>query len=153
RLKAMDQPAMTRDETSKYTDLMPDGTARQFTFDMEPKSIITRPSGGDTMHGAGTYQVTGIAWSGRGAIVKVEITVDGGDTWTVATLETPVLPRAHTRFRFPWTWDGRETHIASRCTDDTGYTQPLIADLVAVRGLNSNYHNNGIQFWKIGADG
>ena len=67
RLKAMDQPAMTREETSKYTDLMPDGKARQFTFDMEPKSLITRPSGGDTLPGAGVYELTGIAWSGRGA--------------------------------------------------------------------------------------
>lgn len=153
RLKAMDGPAMMRDETSKYTDLLADGTARQFTFDMEPKSLITRPSGGDTLAGAGTYQVTGLAWSGRGTIVKVEVSVDGGATWAQAELQTPVLPRAHTRFHLPWKWDGRETTIASRCTDDTGYTQPSIAELVAVRGANSNYHNNGIQAWKVAGDG
>jgi len=153
RLKPMDGPAMSREETSKYTDLMPDGTARQFTFDMEPKSLITRPSGGDALPGAGLYQMTGIAWSGRGTIARVEITIDGGATWTPAELQTPLLPRAHTRFRFPWKWDGRETVIASRCTDDTGYTQPTLAELIAVRGVNSQYHNNGIQAWKVAADG
>ena len=153
RLKAMDQPAMSREETSKYTDLMPGGTARQFTFDMEPKSLITRPSGGDTLRGAGMYELTGIAWSGRGAIAKVEITVDGGATWKTAELMTPVLPIAHTRFRYSWEWDGSEALIASRCTDDTGYTQPPIPQLIEVRGMNSQYHNNGIQAWKIAADG
>jgi|RhiMetdeSRZDD1v2_1073273.scaffolds.fasta_scaffold10338_13 sulfane dehydrogenase subunit SoxC len=153
RLKAMDQPAMSREETSKYTDLMPDGTARQFTFDMEAKSIITRPSGGDTLAGPGLYEITGIAWSGRGTIARVEITIDGGATWTPAELQTPVLPRAHTRFRWRWQWDGRDALIASRCTDDTGYTQPPLADLIAIRGRNSMYHNNGIQMWKVAADG
>src|SRR5262249_59693378 len=95
---------------------------------------------------------TGLAWPGRRAISKVDVTVDGGTTWLPATLQTPVLPRAHTRFHFSWKWDGGETRIASRCTDETGYTQPPVADLIAVRGLNSNYHNNSIQVWKIAAD-
>jgi sulfane dehydrogenase subunit SoxC len=153
RVKVLDQPAMTREETSKYTDLMPDGTARQFTFDMEAKSLVTRPSPGDTLHGAGLYELTGIAWTGRGTIAKVEVTTDGGRTWVPAELQTPVLPRAHTRFRWSWQWDGREALIASRCTDDTGYTQPSVAELVEVRGVNSNYHNNSIQVWKVAADG
>jgi sulfane dehydrogenase subunit SoxC len=153
RLKALDQPAMTREETSKYTDLMPDGTARQFTFDMEPKSIITRPSGGDTVARGAHHQITGIAWSGRGTIARVEVTTDGGATWNTAELQSPVLPRAHTRFRWSWTWNGDETVIASRCTDDTGYTQPRLAELIQVRGMNSQYHNNGIQAWKVAADG
>ena len=153
RLKLMDQPAMSREETSKYTDLMPDGTARQFTFDMEPKSLITRPSGGDTLPGPGLYELTGIAWSGRGAIASVEITMDGGNTWQPAELQSPVLPKAHTRFRWTWKWDGKEALFASRCTDETGYTQPPLPQLVEIRGLNSNYHNNGIQAWKITADG
>jgi sulfane dehydrogenase subunit SoxC len=144
---------MTREETSKYTDLMPDGTARQFTFDMEPKSLITRPSGGDTLAGPGICELTGIAWSGRGAITRVEITMDGGQTWAAADLQSPVLPKAHTRFRWNWTWDGREALFASRCTDETGYTQPPIPELVEVRGTNSQYHNNGIQVWKIASDG
>lgn len=153
RVKVLDQPAMTRDETSKYTDLMPDGSARQFTFAMEAKSIVTRPSPGDTLHGPGVYELTGIAWSGRGRIASVEVTTDGGATWTPAELQTPVLPRAHTRFRWTWRWDGADALIASRCTDETGYTQPLLADLVAARGVHSNYHNNAVQMWKVGADG
>jgi sulfane dehydrogenase subunit SoxC len=153
RLKVMNQPAMSREETSKYTDLMPDGSARQFTFDLEAKSLITRPSGGDTLAGPGFYEVTGIAWSGRGTIARVEITTDGGATWHDANLQAPVLPRAHTRFRWPWTWDGSEALIASRCTDDTGYTQPPLQALIKIRGVNSQYHNNGIQMWKVASDG
>ena len=149
----MNAPAMSREETSKYTDLMPDGTARQFTFEMEPKSLVTRPSGGDTLAGPGHYEVTGIAWSGRGTITRVEITIDGGATWHAAELQTPVLPRAHTRFRWSWKWDGGEALMASRCTDDTGYTQPPLRDLIAIRGTNSIYHNNGIQMWKVAPDG
>jgi len=153
RLKVLSQPAMSREETSKYTDLLPDGTARQFTFDMEPKSLITRPSGGHTLAGPGVHELTGIAWSGRGTIARVEITVDGGTTWTPAELQLPVLPLAHTRFRWSWKWDGREARIASRCTDDTGYTQPSLAELIEARGTHSQYHNNGIQMWKVAADG
>jgi sulfane dehydrogenase subunit SoxC len=153
RIKVMDQPAMTREETSKYTDLMPDGSARQFTFDMEPKSLITKPSGGDRLPGPGLYELTGIAWSGRGTIARVEITVDGGATWAPVELQAPVLPRAHTRFHWSWTWDGRDAMIASRCTDDTGYTQPPLPALIAVRGTHSQYHTNGLQTWKVASDG
>ena len=83
----------------------------------------------------------------------MEVTPDGGRTWHDATLQEPILPRAHTRFRWSWRWDGREALLQSRCTDDTGYVQPARADLVAVRGLNSNYHNNAIQTWRVAADG
>jgi sulfane dehydrogenase subunit SoxC len=153
RLKILDRPAMTRWETSKYTDLMPDGTARQFTFEMDAKSLITRPSGGEALRGAGVYELTGLAWSGRGAIARVDVTTDGGQTWSAAELQTPVLPRAHTRFRWTWRWDGAEALLASRCVDDTGYTQPSLPELVEARGLNSNYHNNAIQVWKVAPDG
>jgi sulfane dehydrogenase subunit SoxC len=153
RIKVMDQPAMTRWETSKYTDLMPDGTARQFTFEMEAKSVITRPSGGQTLAGPGLYEVTGLAWSGRGAIARVDITTDGGQTWSRAELQEPVLPRAHTRFRWMWRWDGKDALLASQCVDETGYEQPPLPDLIGVRGTNSAYHNNGIQVWKVMSDG
>lgn len=153
RIEVLDRPAMTRWETSKYTDLMPDGTARQFTFEMEAKSVITRPSGGETLPGAGVYEISGLAWSGRGAIRRVEITTDGGKTWSPATLQEPVLPRAHTRFTSSWTWNGRETLLASICEDETGYIQPTRPALVAQRGLNSGYHQNGIQAWMVAASG
>jgi sulfane dehydrogenase subunit SoxC len=152
RLKLGTAPFMTRWETSKYTDLMPDGTAYQFTLVMEAKSIITCPSGRQQIR-PGYHEIRGLAWSGRGRITVAEVSVDGGRTWKAAQLQEPVLPRCHTRFRFPWKWDGRETIIQSRCADDTGYVQPSRASLIRVRGRHSLYHYNGIQSWKIGEDG
>jgi sulfane dehydrogenase subunit SoxC len=153
RIKVIDRPAMTRWETSKYTDLMPDGRARIFTFEMDAKSVITAPSPGLTLPSRGTCEITGLAWSGRGAITGVDITVDGGQSWTPAELQSPVLPIAHTRFRWSWNWDGQEALIASRAVDQTGYVQPAIPDLVNARGLNSGYHQNGIQPWRVSATG
>jgi sulfane dehydrogenase subunit SoxC len=153
RINVVDQPYMTREETSKYTDLLPDGKARQFTFLMESKSLITRPSAGQTLRGSGFYEISGLAWSGYGRITRVEVSTDGGATWSDATLQLPVLAKAHTRFTFPWRWNGRDVVIASRSTDETGYVQPSRESLVAVRGLNSNYHCNAIQGWKIQGDG
>ena len=153
RLKLGDRPWQTRQETSHYTDLMPDGTARQFTFIMEAKSVITRPSGGQQLSGPGFSEITGLAWSGRGRITQVDVTTDGGTTWTAATLQEPVLPIAWTRFRLPWTWDGQPTRLQSRAIDETGYVQPTLAQLVEARGVNSFYHFNGIQTWDIAASG
>src|SRR5262245_2291760 len=152
-LKLTDQPYMARDETSKYSDLMPDGKARIFTYDMEAKSVITFPSGGQTLPARGLYELTGVAWSGRGRIERVEITIDGGRTWQQAKLQEPRLPLALTRFRLEWRFDGRDAVIASRATDETGYVQPTRAALVAVRGTNSAYHYNGIKPWLVRADG
>jgi sulfane dehydrogenase subunit SoxC len=157
RLQAADMPFMTREETSKYTDLRPSGKAVQFSFEMEAKSVITSPSGEMQLDGPGFYEITGLAWSGRGSIRRVDVSTDGGATWRPASLQLPVLPLCHTRFRLPWRWDGREAILQSRCVDTTGYVQPTIAALVAVRGLNgpigSVYHLNGIQSWAVGSDG
>jgi sulfane dehydrogenase subunit SoxC len=153
RLKAVEEPAYSREETSKYTDLMPDGTAREFTFYMEAKSIITRPSGGQKLSTTGFHEITGIAWSGHGKIKRVDVSVDGGKNWQAAKLEEPVLTRALTRFRLPWHWDGQPAVIQSRAIDETDYVQPTFAELLAVRGENSFYHNNAIQPWRIDAQG
>jgi sulfane dehydrogenase subunit SoxC len=153
RLKLGTIPWQTRQETSHYTDLMPDGTARQFTFVMEAKSVITAPSGGQTLPGPGFVEITGLAWSGRGRIDRVEISTDGGQTWAAATLQEPVLPQAWTRFRLPWMWDGQPTRLQSRAIDEAGYVQPTIDQLVAARGVNSFYHNNAIKTWAIAANG
>jgi len=153
RIKVVDQPYMTREETSKYTDLMPDGKARQFTFEMDPKSLITYPSGGQKLGNPGFYEISGLAWSGRGAIRRVEVSVDGGRSWRDAQLQSPVLPIAFTRFRFGWTWDGSEAVLQSRCTDEHGDVQPTLTDLVKARGDHWSYHFNPIQSWKVGADG
>src|SRR5262245_48667842 len=152
-LKLTNQPYMARDETSKYSDLMPDGKARIFTYRMEAKSVITFPSGGQTLPGIGLYELTGLAWSGNGKIERVEVTTDGGRTWTPAQLQEPRLPIALTRFRMPWRFEGREAVIASRAIDETGYVQPSREELIAVRGTNSAYHFNGTKFWRVQADG
>ena len=152
RLKLGTAPFMTREETSRYTDLMPDGTARQFTFVMEAKSVITTPSGGQQIE-PGFIEIRGLAWSGRGLVRTVEVSLDGGQTWRPAHLQGPVLPQCHTRFRFGWQWNGEETILQSRCIDDSGYVQPTRAALVAARGVHSSYHYNAIQSWKVAADG
>ncbi len=152
RLKFGTAPFMTREETSQYTDLMPDGTARQFTMVMEAKSVITCPSGGQRVQ-PGFIDIRGLAWSGRGRIAQVEVSTDGGRSWQQAVLQDPILPKCHTRFCLPWRWNGEDVILQSRCLDETGYVQPSRAALVAVRGVNSVYHYNAIQSWKIAADG
>ncbi len=153
RLHVTAEPAYSREETSKYTDLMPDGTAREFTFYMETKSIITRPSGGQRLTTQGFHEITGIAWSGHGKIKRVDVSVDDGKSWQEAQLQEPILTRALTRFRLPWHWDGEPAVIQSRAIDETGYVQPTLAELLAVRGDNSFYHNNAIWPWRIASDG
>ena len=153
RLKVVDAPVESREETSKYTDLMPDGKARQFTFYMEGKSIITSPSGGQRIPSPGFVEIRGLAWSGHGKIVGVDVSVDGGANWQPAVLQEPVLSRCLTRFRFPWHWSGETALIQSRAIDDTGYVQPTFGQLLGERGDNSFYHNNSVQPWRIAANG
>ena len=152
RLKLGSAPFMTRWETAKYTDLLPDGTAYQFSLVMEAKSVITSPSGQQQIH-PGFHEIRGLAWSGRGCVSKVEVSVDGSRTWHSAELQEPVLPKCHTRFRFPWRWTGQEAILLSRCVDETGYIQPTRQDLVKVRGTHSLYHYNAIQSWRVERDG
>lgn len=157
RLEVSDAPFMTREETSKYTDLRPSGKAVQFSLGMEAKSVITCPSGDMVLDRPGFYEITGLAWSGRGTIKRVDVSADGGKTWRQAALQWPVLPICHTRFRIPWTWDGKPAVLQSRCMDDTGYVQPTLGQLIALRGLNgpggSIYHLNAIQSWQVASDG
>ncbi len=159
RLEISDKPFMTREETSKYTDLLDGGKARQFSFTMEAKSVITFPSGEMRLPGPGFYEISGLAWSGRGRVKRVDVSKDGGKTWQLAALQDPVMPVCHTRFRFPWRWDGQPAILQSRCQDETGYTQPTIKQLVDARGLDGHakfgsiYHLNGIQSWAVAADG
>lgn len=153
RLKIVDAPLETREETSKYTDLLANGRARQFVFEMDAKSVITRPSPGHRLTAPGYYPIVGLAWSGRGSIRQVEVSTDGGVTWQRARLDTPVRDRALTRFHADWQWRGEPATILSRATDSTGYVQPTREALVAARGVNSTYHYNAIQSWRVGVDG
>ncbi|MDP6486327.1 MAG: sulfite dehydrogenase [Alphaproteobacteria bacterium] len=153
RLKAVAQPMMSREETSKYTELVPDGTARQFTFVMDAKSLITTPSLGKKMQGPGLYQITGLAWSGRGRIARVEVSADGGESWSEAELQEPVLPHCFTRFRIPWDWQGAPAVLQSRAIDETGSVQPTRQALVTARGSHSYFHYNAIVSWRVSDKG
>ena len=153
RIKLTAGPTMTKDETSKYTILLPSGKALQFVFPLEGKSIITHPSPGLTVRGPGLYEISGLAWSGYGKIAKVEVSTDGGKSWGVAALQEPVLSKAVTRFRMAWRWDGGPAVLQSRATDETRYVQPSRAQLIALRGDRGNFHNNMIQSWAVGGNG
>jgi sulfane dehydrogenase subunit SoxC len=144
---------MTKDETSKYSDLQPNGRSLLFTFPMEAKSVITSPSGLQKMQGPGLYQISGLAWSGFGRVRRVDVSADGGKTWGQAALEGPVLSRALTRFRMPWRWDGSPSVLQSRAVDDTGAVQPTRAALMAARGAQFRYHYNAVQSWSVAAAG
>ena len=153
RIELGDQPYATKDEAVHYIDLMPGGQHRQYTSIQECKSVVTTPSGGQVLLDQGFHNITGLAWSGRGKVKKVDVSVDGGRNWRSARLETPVLSKCLTRFNIEWAWDGKATIIQSRASDDTGYVQPSYRQLRAVRGTRSIYHNNAIQSWLVQENG
>ncbi|KIZ43768.1 MULTISPECIES: sulfite dehydrogenase [Rhodopseudomonas] len=153
RIEAGDQPWQTREETSKYTDLMPDGRARKHTFVMDAKSVITNPSPQAPLKHQGRNVLTGIAWSGRGTVKRVDVTLDGGRNWQEARIDGPVLDKSLVRFYVDFDWNGQELMVQSRAIDDTGYVQPTKTELRKIRGVNSIYHNNGIQTWLVRAGG
>jgi sulfane dehydrogenase subunit SoxC len=153
RIEVGDQPYGTKDEVLHYVDLMPDGLHRQYTSIQECKSVVTTPSGGQVLLGTGFYNLTGLAWSGRGKVRRVDVSVDGGRNWRQARLETPVLSKCLTRFNLDWVWDGRPALVQSRAVDETGYVQPTYRQLRAVRGSRSIYHNNAVQTWLVTESG
>jgi sulfane dehydrogenase subunit SoxC len=153
RIEVGDQPYGAKDEVLHYVDLMPDGLHRQYTSTQECKSVVTTPSGGQVLLDRGYYNVSGLAWSGRGKVRRVDVSVDGGRNWRTARLETPVLSKCLTRFNIDWVWDGKPALIQSRATDDTGHVQPTYRQLRAVRGSRSIYHNNAVQTWLVTESG
>jgi sulfane dehydrogenase subunit SoxC len=163
RIEVTDQPAMTYYESRNYSPLLPDGKAYKFYFINEVKSFITKPSFGTSLKQPGYYEISGIAYSGTGRIEKVLVSADGGKSWGEAAVEGPVSPKAFTRFRMPWRWDGQPATITSRAWDDSGAAQPLRADFVAVRGETLkpvtnpygfyNQHYNSLTAWGIQSSG
>lgn len=153
RVELGDAPYATKDEADHYIDLMPDGQHRQYSSIQEAKSVITSPSGGQTLLDKGHYNVTGLAWSGRGKIKRVDVSFDGGMNWVETQLQTPVLSKCLTRFNVGWNWDGRPAILQSRAMDETGFVQPGYRQLREVRGTRSIYHNNAIQSWKVAMNG
>jgi sulfane dehydrogenase subunit SoxC len=153
RIELADRPFMTREETSKYTEPLKDGTVRQFSFVMDARSVITFPAYPVTLQ-PGWVEIRGLAWSGRGRVRAVEVTTDGGRSWRLAELQEPVLPQAHTRFTAHWNWDGKPAEIASRAVDETGYRQPDREQLIAARGRGAvPYHLNPVTAWRIAPGG
>ncbi|NCU19996.1 sulfite dehydrogenase, partial [Candidatus Falkowbacteria bacterium] len=154
RLEVGDQPWEQREETSKYTDTMEDGRSRRWTWVMDAKSVITNPSPqAPITHGPGRTVITGVAWSGRGTIPRVDVTLNGGKTWFPARMDGPSLDKSMHRFYYEFDWDGSELLLQSRAVDSTGYVQPTKNQLRAFRGVNSVYHNNGIATWWVKPDG
>ena len=153
RIEVGDMPYATKDEAVHYMDLMPDGMHRQYTSIQECKSVITTPSGGQQLLETGFYNISGMAWSGRGKVKRVDVSVDGGRNWREARMEPPVLTKAITRFNIDWVWDGKPAILQSRATDETGHVQPSYRMLREVRGTRSIYHNNAIQSWKVDTNG
>ncbi|MBK8505062.1 MAG: sulfite dehydrogenase [Saprospiraceae bacterium] len=153
RIELSDKPFMTREETSKYSDPLPDCTARLFSFVMDAKSLITFPSFPYALPQKGWWEIQGYAWSGHGKIVQVEVSTDGGINWRNAELQEPILSKCQTRFRIPWHWNGERSILMSRALDETGYMQPSYAQLESVRGKGTSYHFNHIRAWKVEPDG
>ena len=158
RIYVVDQPYMAWHESGNNADTTPDGKALWYRFQLGPKSVITRPSGGQKLPASGSYEITGLAWTGAGAVRRVEVSVDGGRTYKDAELQQPVLRFAHTRFRFPWRWNGEEAILQSRCTDERGEVQPTIAEAAKNLKVTPEYfyeadHFNGIQPWRVNRDG
>lgn len=143
-----------------YQEVHPNNKITWFRLEMPPQSCILRPSGGQKLNQRGFHEIRGVAWSGGGKIVRVEVTVNGGKTWKDAVIQGPVNSKAHTRFVYPWTWNGEETIIAARCTDERGSTQPTTAEAARIRGIDVEtlktktiQRNNIAQPWKIERDG
>jgi sulfane dehydrogenase subunit SoxC len=153
RIKATEGPTHTKDETSKYTDLLPDGRALQFTFEMGVKSVITRPSSTMTLPRPGLYEITGLAWSGAGRIRQVEVSTDSGASWTAAALLGEERPKSFVRFRLPWEWTGKPAVLQSRATDEKGRVQPSRKEWIARYSPENRFHNHSIVSWAVGADG
>ncbi|WP_116598172.1 sulfite dehydrogenase [Primorskyibacter marinus] len=154
RIEVGDQPWHHREETSKYTDLFADGKARRFTWEMDAKSVITSPSPQVPIpHGPGPLVIKGLAWSGRGTIPRVDVTIDGGKTWAQARMSGPSLDKSMHAFYLDINWDGQPLYLQSRAHDSTGYVQPTKQALREIRGVNSIYHNNGIQTWYVNEQG
>ena len=154
RVEVTEAPVDSREETSKYTDTLEDGTSRRYTWAMDAKSVVTSPSPQSPIrHGKGPLVITGLAWTGRGSITRVDVSIDGGKNWQEARLAKPGEKMALTRFYLDIEWDGQEMFLQSRAHDDTGYVQPTKEQLREVRGLNSIYHNNCIQTWWVKPNG
>ncbi len=156
RIKVVDQYYMGYND---YGHMQRDTRVAALLQQIGPKSVITFPSGGQQLSGRGFYEISGLAWSGGGAVGKVEISTDGGRSWKDAEIRSQVYRMAHTRFGFHWNWDGSETVLMSRCTDELGQVQPTRAQVAKFWNvpIDPAYRvpgvDNSIQPWRVASDG
>ena len=153
RLEVTDTALFARDEVSKYTDLLANGKARQSTLLMDVKSVITFPTTGDRLPEKGFYEIRGLAWSGRGKVKKVDVSLDGGRNWKRAKLSTDPFSKAFVEFTFPWHWEGKVAVLLSRAVDESDAVQPYFKQISDARGFHSESHNNAIQAWSVNEKG
>ena len=156
RIKVVDRYYMNYND---FGHLDQDAKVAALDYQIGPKSVITFPSAGQQLPGRGSYEISGLAWSGGGAIKLVEVSTDGGKRWNKAEFKATPQRMAHARVGYQWNWDGQESELQSRCTDELGQVQPSRAQIAkywnkpydqtfSVPGLD-----NSIQPWKIAGDG
>ncbi len=156
RIKVVDKFYMTYND---YGHIRPDPRASALSNQIGPKSVITYPSGGQKLPGSGFYEISGLAWSGGGAVRRVEVSTDGGQSWEDAEIKGTAYRMAHTRFGFHWNWDGKECVLQSRCTDELGTVQPTRAQVAKFfnRPLDDKFivpgNDNSVQSWRVAGDG
>ena len=150
-IKVTDRPYVSYWEQGSFTSR--ERTPLGSYWEQGPKSVITFPAGGQRLPGRGYYTIAGLAWSGMGAVRRVEVSLDGGRNWADAQVQEPALPMALTRFKLPWTWDGSEAVLQSRCIDERGEVQPAMDEVAAFWGEYAAPHGNAIQPWQVTADG
>jgi sulfane dehydrogenase subunit SoxC len=156
RVKVVDRFYMTYND---YGHLRQDPDDAALGYQIGPKSVITFPSGGQQLPGRGFFEVSGLAWSGGGAVSRVEVSTDGGQSWMDAEIQGTAHRMAHTRFSFNWTWDGQEAELLSRCTDELGQVQPTRAQVREFWNVPPDQRfsvkgqDNSIQPWRIASDG
>ena len=155
-IKVVDQYQLNMND---FGHLRRDETTAALGYTWGAKSVITYPSGGQRLPGRGFYEIRGLAWSGGGAIRTVEVSTDGGRKWNRAEFKGTPQSMAHTRFSYEWNWDGNETEILSRCTDEIGQVQPTRQQVAQYwnEPFERNYRvpglDNSVMPWRIAKDG
>jgi len=149
RIQVGEHPFSGNQAGGEVSTLGPDGNLNLRAGPLPPRSCITFPSGGHQLPGPRFYEIRGLAWSGGGVVRRVEVSTDGGRTWKDAQLQQPVFSKAHTRFRLPWNWNGEETVLQSRCTDEQGRVERTMAEIRQERGDNPENWGSAAATWKV----
>lgn len=140
RVDALTEPFTGYYQKSRYIYDYDDGNEPPPVTTMRVKAIVVSPMPGAEVP-AGPVTVRGQAWSGVGEVVKVEVAIDGGDSWQEATLLDPVSPYAWRAWELTWQASDPGRHVLrARATDSRGNTQPDVA-----RWNRYGYGSNAVQ--------